>query len=356
MTGPSETGFLGHTAIVNRFRDCIGRGRLGSSYLFVGPPGVGKRTFALRLAQGLLCEKEEERGPVAPCQVCPTCAQVAAEAHPDVMVVARPRDRAFIPLELLIGDREHRASEGFCHWVAMTPFSGRFKVGVIDDADYLNPEGANCLLKTLEEPPSRSILILIATSEHRQLPTIRSRCQIIRFGGLSEVDLATLLLRHGHCADADQAHQAATAANGSLDTALHACDPDWSTMRDRVWQGLAGLPAARWDLVELIQQYLDASGSETSEKRHVMRTVLLWSIQYWRSALRFHEGSLPDDTPVPLAELLRRSASAAPGCDHLADCLERSLDGVAQVDNNVILAEFIDAWVDDLANARTGEG
>ena len=75
--------------------------------------------------------------------------------------------------------------EGLCHDIALKPFRGGRKIAIIDDADYLNQEGANCLLKTLEEPPEKSVIILIGTSQQRQLPTIRSRCQIVRFAPLS---------------------------------------------------------------------------------------------------------------------------------------------------------------------------
>lgn len=342
-----ESSFFGHGAILEGFRQCVARGRLGSSYLFVGPPGVGKKTFALRLAQGLLCENAAS--PVDPCQECAECHRIRAASHPDVVVIERPRDRAFIPLELLVGDRDHRSTEGFCHWVSLAPQSNRYKVGIIDDADYLNTEGANSLLKTLEEPPSRSVLILIATSEQRQLPTIRSRCQIVRFGGLREADLSRLLLQHGFCSDVEQAQLAAAAAEGSLEMAHFACDSDWSDMRDQVWSGLAGLPHSRWELVEQIQQYLDAAGSESSEKRRAVRNVLNWSVQFWRAALRASQHSIAAESPPALAELVSNTARRMGAVDALSNCLERSIDGLAQIDNNVIVAGFIDVWIDDLA-------
>ena len=117
--------------------------------------------------------------------------------HPDVHLLARPADKAFIPVELFIGDKEHRMREGLCYDISLKPYSGRRKVAIIDDADYFNKEGANCLLKTLEEPPPKSVLILIGTSEQRQLPTIRSRCQVVRFRPLAESDVAEILVEQG---------------------------------------------------------------------------------------------------------------------------------------------------------------
>ena len=129
-----------------------------------------------------------------PCEYCPSCLQVAARTHPDLEIVSKPEDKSFLPLELFIGDKEHRMKEGLCHRIAMKPFQGGRKIAIIDDADFLNAEGANCLLKTLEEPPPQSVLILIGTSPAKQLPTIRSRCQLIRFRPLRTDQVEELLL------------------------------------------------------------------------------------------------------------------------------------------------------------------
>ena len=183
---------VGHEHVFETFRRALGQRRLASTFLFVGPPGIGKWTTALSLAQALLCETTPP-DELQACQTCPGCQQVAAWTHPDLLLVQKPDDKNFIPIELFIGDREHRMREGLCHEIALKPFRGGRRIAIIDDADYLNQEGANCLLKTLEEPPADSLIILIGTSQQRQLPTIRSRCQIIRFQPLTDVQVATLL-------------------------------------------------------------------------------------------------------------------------------------------------------------------
>ena len=187
---------VGHEQVFERFRRALKRRRLSSTFLFVGPPGVGKRQVANRIAQCLLCEANAEERLEA-CGECPGCTMFQAGTHPDFTTVSKPPDRTFIPLELFIGDREHRMQEGLCYDISLKPFRGGRKVAVIDDADYLNVEGANCLLKTLEEPPPRSILILIGTSEQKQLPTIRSRCQTVRFRPLETEALARLIVEQG---------------------------------------------------------------------------------------------------------------------------------------------------------------
>ena len=162
-------GIHGHDDVVEKFRRALARQRLASSFLFAGPAGIGKRTFAIRLAQALLCPERPEAA-LDPCGTCHSCTMALAGTHPDVDLVGKPADKAFLPVELLLGDREHRGREGLCHRIALRPFLGGRKIAVIDDADALNAEGANCLLKTLEEPPPRSVLILVGTSPAKQFP------------------------------------------------------------------------------------------------------------------------------------------------------------------------------------------
>ena len=198
----------GHDVVVEQFRRSRAAGRLASTFLFVGLPGIGKRTFADKLAQALLCERGRP-DQLEPCGTCSSCLMCLGGTHPDVEVVSRPAGKSSIPLELLIGDKEHRNQEGLCHRISLRPFRGGYKIAIIDDADDLNQEGANCLLKTLEEPPPRSVLILIGTSEQKQLPTIRSRCQVIRFRPLPD-DVVRQLLQQGPWGlDAGQAQELA---------------------------------------------------------------------------------------------------------------------------------------------------
>ncbi len=135
----------------------------------------------------MLC-KTRRSMPLEPCGRCESCRLFAAGSHPDLDVVGLPKDKSTLPLELFIGDKEHRNQDGLCHRIAFRPFFGGRKVAIIDDADRFSQESANCLLKTLEEPPPRSLMILIGTSPSKQLPTIRSRSQVVRFQPLERRD------------------------------------------------------------------------------------------------------------------------------------------------------------------------
>ena len=144
----SWSDLIGNEQLRDRFANSIRQKRFGGSFLFVGPPGVGKRSVATLLARTLHCTTVPPEQ-MAPCGSCEACVQVNAETHPDVIRVRKPADKSLMPLELLIGRPEVRMQEGFCRDVRLSPYCGDRKVAILEDADFLNEEGANCLLKTL---------------------------------------------------------------------------------------------------------------------------------------------------------------------------------------------------------------
>ena len=211
----------GHDRIVASLRSNLRNGRLPHAFLFVGPDGVGKRTFARKLAQALLCERNPETL-LEPCEACPGCVQAAAGTHPDLLEFARPEDRQELPIRVI---------RGLCAEFGLKPARGIRKVAIVDDVDDMNDEAANAFLKTLEEPPPGAVLILIATSAELQLETIVSRCQVIRFDPLPEQDLADLLIERGVATDADDAARLAALGEGSVSRATGLADPELERFR-----------------------------------------------------------------------------------------------------------------------------
>ena len=202
--------FVGNRRVVEILRRAVEQERLPHALIFAGPPGVGKRTLAELLAQRLNCLQPKDQ---EACCACLSCRKIIAGTHPDVRIV-KP-EGTFIKVDQV---------RDLIREIAYQPFEGRFRVVILDPADQMRQEGANCLLKTLEEPPSKSILILVTTKPYLLLETIRSRAHRLQFGPLAaDVIENYLVAQEGR--SLEDARLAAALSNGSLSAAL-ACDTE----------------------------------------------------------------------------------------------------------------------------------
>jgi DNA polymerase-3 subunit delta' len=250
----------------------------------------------------------------------------AAGNHPDLELIGLPPDKATLPIKLFIGDKDHRNQEGLCHNIGLRPFFGRRRIAIIDDADHFGIESANCLLKTLEEPPPSALLILIGTSPSRQLPTIRSRSQVVRFRGLDQGTIANVLVESGAVAERQLAMRAAELAEGSVERARQLADPALWSFRDQL---LAALAVSRIESVRLaraIQAFVDEAGKESSLRRDRLRMVVGFAVEFYRSKLRDDQvhGAILQD-------------------------LEASLVALEQIDRNANLGLVIQHWCEELS-------
>jgi len=196
----------GHRHLLDLVAGAAFRGTLPPSLIFAGPEGVGKRMAALALAQALNC--------LAPagndaCGQCASCKRIARGVHADVMLI-EPGDTGSIKV-----DQVREAIER----AAYRPFEGRRRVVIIDSADEILVEAQNALLKTLEEPPPASVFVLVTSRPDVLLPTVRSRCQRLRFGRLAPGEVAQVLMQAHEYGDTD-AHAAAALSDGSVGRAL----------------------------------------------------------------------------------------------------------------------------------------
>jgi DNA polymerase III subunit delta' len=330
---PMWRGILEHDEIVERFRQTLEADRLASTYLFVGPAGIGKRRFAKELAGSLLCTEAPESA-LAPCGKCESCRLFAAGNHPDFEIVGLPPEKSSLPIAIFIGDDQHRNQEGLCHRIAFKPFYGRRKVAIVDDADHFSIPSANCLLKTLEEPPESALLILIGTSPSRQLPTIRSRSQVVRFAPLSQEAVEKILIESGAITDPTRAARAAELGGGSVERALQMADPALGDYRRQLISDLTPplLESAR--LARSLQAFIDEAGKEASLRRERLRIVIGFAIDQFRAAL-CEDSDAQNEVAV--------------------ESLDACLASLEHIDRNANLGMVIQHWCEELAAAKVGK-
>ena len=337
MTHWSE--LIGHDRTATWFAAAIRQDKLAGSFLFVGPPGVGKTTVAMLLTQTMFCQRSPPAD-MSPCGTCPSCLQVIAGTHPDLVQVAKPKDRASIPLDALIGPPDARMQSGFCREVRMRPIQAPRRIAIVHDADHLNEEGANCLLKTLEEPPRGALMILIGTSEQKQLPTIRSRCRVIRLGPLQSDDAVELLSRNEQVdAPEEQIALAVEITGGDLHAAASLLVDRDNALRTEMTKVLGSVdnPAAAVDpmgLTRVINRHVEAAGKDSPKKRAAMREAFATAIAHYRSSMRSAAGHVPDIT-------LRR--------------LDRSIRAIREVDRMANPSTLVECYATDIAAGKTGD-
>ena len=195
---------IGHHQILKQLHHAIASNRVAGAYLFVGVANVGKETVALNFAKSINCRTSDEGA----CGTCLSCRKADDGNHPDLQIV-RPSG-AWIKIDQI---RELQKR------IIYRPLEGARKVYILTEAERMNLEAANCLLKTLEEPPADSVLILLTTNLDALLPTIRSRCQIIPFHPLVASELAGHLMEQFNI-DESQALRVATTTGGAVGKAL----------------------------------------------------------------------------------------------------------------------------------------
>ena len=213
--------------------EAVGRGRLHHAWLLTGPEGAGKATFAYRAARRLLgARPDPRRGLLGAAPEDPVSRLVSSRSHPDLLVLEKAgedgKPRRTIPVE-----ETRRLPEFF----SKAPGMADWRVAIIDAADDLNANAANAVLKTLEEPPERGVLLLVAHAPGRLLPTIRSRCRRLAFSPWAAEDVAALLRARTNLT-ADEASRLAELSGGAPGRALALAE-----------QGALELDAAARDLV-----------------------------------------------------------------------------------------------------------
>jgi len=330
--------------------------RVPHAFIFCGPAGVGKALAARLLARTLLCERPKTgRGKhptVAACGSCPQCLLCDAGTHPDLNWFAKPADRAELPISLVTRRDDSPQGLTINESVQLKPMQAACRVTVIEDAEEMNASAANAFLKTFEESPQGSYLVLLVTSLDTLLPTIRSRGQLVRFRSLPHRFVADLLARDTGLG-ADEAAVLARFSEGSIQRAAALARSDFLALRRDV---LAALPAAgraeALVIADAVMEWASRQAGEQQttgkkvEENELRRTHLKRALDLMGSLLR---DALVAATAGPEADLI--NADATPLVQRIAqrlapDALERGLRRMIEyqtyVDRNVHNALLIE--------------
>jgi DNA polymerase-3 subunit delta' len=282
-----EAELIGHQQIRAALDRAVAEGRVHHAYLLHGPPSVGKSTLARWLALRLNCPE-----PGAPCGECRTCRLILKGAHPDVRSLQPPSDRdPSLGLLLESRDESRRTSKAASRIIgvddvralqrdaALAPSEALWKVYLVIGAESMNLEAANCLLKTLEEPPSHVVLILTAADTYDLLPTILSRCQTIRLPSVPTAAIEAALGER-HLAGAAQAAVIARLAGGRPGWALRAVgEPAVLEARDRAFENLA--VAARPGFRERLTLAEQLASGYSKDPQTILDAIALWQLWWW---------------------------------------------------------------------------
>ncbi|NUO09292.1 MAG: DNA polymerase III subunit delta' [Candidatus Brocadia sp.] len=301
--------------VIKLFQNALINDRLAHAYIFAGQEGVGKTLFSKELAKVIFCQHPAG---VDACDACNHCQRIASDNFSDLFLILPEKNSRVIKIEQL---------KYLQDILNVKPLESKHKVVIIQSADKMNEEASNCLLKTLEEPPSYAIMILIVTSLESVKETVRSRCQIIRFSPLSMTTVRDILVSRFQL-DRKQAERLAYISNGSIERAL-------------LLSGTQAIEKKNWLVDRILKLELDNNLSFSKElfnewhlqdleileeKRTYVRELILSFLLYyrdllvckmqgefsmyhtdWRDALISKSESLSEDVLFSIINVIKRS-------------------------------------------------
>lgn len=262
----SNWDLIGHGWAVDMLKKHVIHGTTRHAYLFSGPPGLGRRTLALRFAQALNCQTPTSAG--IPCGTCRDCKQIEAMQHADLSVVQADSEGGTLKVDQI---REVRKS------ITYKPYQSKYRVALFLRFQEANDNAANALLKTLEEAPSYAVLILTADNPEQLLPTILSRCEVLRLRPLKIEDVKKDLESRG--VESGRAKLIAHISGGRPGYARRLVQDDLllEKREERLNDLLTLLPASH---VEKFK-YADLLSKDKDSMR---QTILFW-LSYWRDVM-----------------------------------------------------------------------
>jgi DNA polymerase III subunit delta' len=269
--------FFGHAATEAALLAAYRSGRVPHAFLLIGQKGIGKATLAYRMARFVLAHPDpaapdvQRATSLAVDPQHPVARRVAAQAHGDLLILERtPNERGVMRQQIAVEDVRRTVA-----FFGSTAGEGGWRIAIVDAVDELNRFGANSLLKVLEEPPQRAILLLVCHSAARVLPTLRSRCSVLTMRPLAQNDVvAALAAATSEAVNDPDVEAAAAAADGSVARALAFLDDNALALRQAALDELDRLPALDAEALHALGDAL--SGSEPEPLAAFVDTVNVW--------------------------------------------------------------------------------
>ncbi|MDG1895011.1 MAG: DNA polymerase III subunit [Fuerstiella sp.] len=332
----------GHDEQRELFRRSLQRGRLSHAYVLAGPEGIGKRQFARLMAQSVFC-RNHELSELLVCGDCRACRAFAANTWPDYIEVGVPAGKNAIPIAAIAGEDGKRGREGLCYELSMAPQASDRRVAVINDAGLLNTESANALLKTLEEPPAHSLIVLVCDNPDTLLPTIRSRCQIVRFFPLTQPDVQQILLTQEIVESEEDAASIASLCEGSLETARQLLNPELRKLKTSVATQLEQMEGMKpLKVAATVVSGIEEMSSSTAEQRQNAQ----WLLRFVADAIQQRLRALAKGD---LSDAMTQRMGAKNGLDLLSPMLERTIAASRQIDGSSPVKLVMEAFFDEVA-------
>lgn len=320
----SNWDLIGHEWAVNMLKKHVVNGTTRHAYLFSGPPGLGRHTVALRFAQALNCQTPTDAG--IPCGQCRDCRQIESMHHADLTIIQADSEGGTLKVDQI---REARRT------LTLKPYQSKYRVSIFLRFQEANDNAANALLKTLEEAPSYAVLILTADNPEQLLPTIVSRCEVLRLRPLSIAEVQRGLESKG--IESHRAKLVAHISGGRFGYALRLVENDdlLEMREERLNELLTLLPASRVEKFKYADQL-------AKDKDAMRQTILFW-LSYWRDVmLRTAQAESPlvnVDRNVEIEDLASRMDLSS--ARHVVSGLEDTLEKMDRNVNSRMLAEVL---------------
>jgi DNA polymerase III subunit delta' len=285
-------GLIGHGWAVNLLAEHVAHHAERHAYLITGPSGVGRRTLGLRFAQALYCLKPPVPG--EPCRKCSTCKRIERMVHPDLAVVQAEQEGHVLKIDQV---RELQ------HNLSLAPYEGRYRLAMVLRFEEANANAANALLKTLEEPPTQVVVILTANNAESLLPTIVSRCEVIRLRPVA-IEETSMGLQNIKGITKEQSEKLAHLADGRPGYAIRLFEQPGLLEQRQAWLD---------DLLRLLtsprrERFAFARG--IVENKEDLRNELLVWLTFWRDVLICVSGVNQSITNLDLSTQVQKLAKA----------------------------------------------